>query len=88
MDRNTSVTTYSRQHLVVNEEINNSGSSEIKQNYTNSNNDDTKITKKEWITVLILCFVNLINYMDRMTVSGKYQCSIIIIILKNISFNV
>lgn len=29
------------------------------------------ITFKEWSTVIILCFVNLINYMDRYTVAGK-----------------
>ncbi|KAF7987365.1 hypothetical protein HCN44_003127 [Aphidius gifuensis] len=74
MDRSTSVTTYSQQHLVVNEEINNSGSSDVKQSNSsinnNNNNSNTKISKKEWITVLILCFINLINYMDRMTIAG------------------
>jgi hypothetical protein len=29
------------------------------------------ISRTEWITVAILCFVNLINYMDRFTVAGK-----------------
>ena len=27
---------------------------------------------KRWISVLILCFINLINYMDRYTIAGKY----------------
>lgn len=26
---------------------------------------------KEWIIIFILCFVNLINYMDRFTLAGK-----------------
>ena len=29
------------------------------------------ITKKEWFTVGVLCFINLINYMDRFTIAGK-----------------
>ena len=34
-------------------------------------NRNRKMTKREWITVSILCFVNLINYMDRFTIAGK-----------------
>lgn len=29
------------------------------------------VTCQEWATVIILCYVNLINYMDRYTVAGK-----------------
>lgn len=29
-----------------------------------------KITKRQMATVVILCYVNLINYMDRFTVAG------------------
>lgn len=32
----------------------------------------SSITRTEWITVAILFFVNLINYMDRFTVAGKF----------------
>jgi len=32
----------------------------------------SKITKTQWLTVIILCYVNLINYMDRFTLAGKY----------------
>ncbi|KAL5289149.1 SPNS3 family protein [Megaselia abdita] len=28
------------------------------------------ITKMQWFTVIVLCFVNLINYMDRFTIAG------------------
>lgn len=27
----------------------------------------------DWITVSVLCFVNLINYMDRFTIAGMYS---------------
>lgn len=29
------------------------------------------ISPTEWFTVLVLCFVNLINYMDRFTIAGE-----------------
>lgn len=29
------------------------------------------ITLQEWFTVSVLCFVNLINYMDRFTIAGE-----------------
>lgn len=34
------------------------------------------ITKMQWFTVTVLCFVNLINYMDRFTIAGKFQISL------------
>lgn len=30
------------------------------------------VTFKEWIVIAILCFINLINYMDRFTLAGKF----------------
>ena len=30
-----------------------------------------RISTGQWITVIILCYVNLINYMDRFTIAGK-----------------
>jgi len=29
------------------------------------------VTRKQWIAVIVLCFINLINYMDRFTVAGN-----------------
>lgn len=29
------------------------------------------VTSKEWFTVAVLCFINLINYMDRFTIAGE-----------------
>lgn len=31
-----------------------------------------RITRSQWFTVGVLCFVNLINYMDRFTIAGTY----------------
>lgn len=31
----------------------------------------SSITLQEWFTVSVLCFVNLINYMDRFTIAGE-----------------
>ena len=33
------------------------------------------ITRRQWITVLVLFFVNLINYMDRLTIAGRIEIS-------------
>lgn len=30
------------------------------------------VTKSQWFTVAVLCFINLINYMDRFTIAGKF----------------
>lgn len=29
------------------------------------------VTKAQWLTVAVLCYVNLINYMDRFTMAGR-----------------
>ena len=31
------------------------------------------VTKWQWITVAVLVYVNLINYMDRLTLAGTYH---------------
>lgn len=33
----------------------------------------SSITCAEWFSVGVLCFVNLINYMDRFTIAGKLK---------------
>jgi len=35
--------------------------------------ESSSISKRQIITVAILCFVNLINYMDRFTIAGMYN---------------
>lgn len=32
----------------------------------------SSVTYSEWFAVGVLCFVNLINYMDRFTIAGKF----------------
>ena len=36
------------------------------------------VTPRQWITVSVLVYVNLINYMDRLTLAGKYSPSLTI----------
>lgn len=31
------------------------------------------VTRSQWFTIAILCYVNLINYMDRYTVAGEFN---------------
>lgn len=57
----------SQQYLVVNDDQETTGNSrQIKR----SESTERVITAREWATVLVLCFVNLINYMDRTTIAG------------------
>ncbi|EAT39875.1 AAEL008356-PA [Aedes aegypti] len=32
-----------------------------------------RVSRTAWFTVIVLCFVNLINYMDRFTIAGRWQ---------------
>jgi len=48
-----------------------SGSNHISSSAEDSVGHTPRVTAREWITVAILCFVNLINYMDRFTIAGK-----------------
>lgn len=38
------------------------------------------ISVGEWLTIIILCYVNLINYMDRFTIAGKATVYISVLI--------
>lgn len=69
--------TYSSQHLmspdtesVITEEDRKSlrrRSSEVEQTFST-------VTSSQWFTVGVLCFINLINYMDRFTIAGESHC--------------
>ncbi|CAD6240894.1 GSCOCG00008983001-RA-CDS [Cotesia congregata] len=59
----------SRQYLVVNEENSGSSNSVAKKSQTDKQ-ENKSVSMSEWVTVWILCFVNLINYMDRTTIAG------------------
>ena len=47
------------------------GSSEDSDVFCPKKKIATPITRTQWITVAILTFVNLINYMDRYTIAGQ-----------------
>ncbi|XP_012275292.1 protein spinster isoform X2 [Orussus abietinus] len=66
MDETRIPPTVSHQYLVVVDDQSNSVVRQIKR----SPSKERAVTKREWATVLVLCFVNLINYMDRFTVAG------------------
>lgn len=38
---------------------------------TVSSNSSGRVSRTAWFTVIVLCFVNLINYMDRFTIAGR-----------------
>ncbi|XP_063983786.1 protein spinster isoform X2 [Diachasmimorpha longicaudata] len=67
MENNGIPSNVSRQHLVVNDEPVDNVSGDGKPVETMENR---RISRQEWVTVAVLCFVNLINYMDRTTIAG------------------
>lgn len=54
-------------------EQNNSQAELVRESENNGEHErswrDVKL--HEWVSVSVLCYVNLINYMDRFTVAGK-----------------
>ncbi|XKL68536.1 hypothetical protein PGB90_004027 [Kerria lacca] len=71
--KNISPQVYVERVKEMNNESSNSTIAEIATSQSGLNNGDepsTKVTCMQWITVMILCFVNLINYMDRFTIAG------------------
>lgn len=44
-----------------------------RQLYGASSTLRARISPGEWFAMFVLCFVNLINYMDRFTIAGKYR---------------
>ena len=57
--------TYSSQQLMPSSE------SDSTEEVSRLANTRTSIGRSQWFTVGVLCFVNLINYMDRFTIAGK-----------------
>lgn len=49
----------------------------------NGNNGFRDVSSKEWFTVAVLCFINLINYMDRFTIAGKFNLLRIILMIQS-----
>lgn len=44
---------------------------ELKHQPSNAVKSPNYVSRAEWLTLVILTFVNLINYMDRYTIAGK-----------------
>lgn len=71
-------TTYSSQHLISgsSEDVGDKEQNVLPRQSINNQEDATQVTfmsvpKKHMFTVVVLCFINLINYMDRFTIAGK-----------------
>lgn len=60
--------TYSSQQLVSSDS---DSMARLRESETQPSSEEHRVGKREWITVAVLCFVNLINYMDRFTIAGK-----------------
>lgn len=66
----------SHQHLMNDDDVDSAVPPLTSSNLSDSSgakrtNVETGITKRQIVTVVILCYVNLINYMDRYTIAGK-----------------
>ena len=68
-------TNTSQQDLVDNSSSTNLDDNDINVRTSYDDNDNSNygfgdVTRSQWIIVIILCYVNLINYMDRYTIAG------------------
>ena len=57
---------------------NNASDESISQNNKSSKSPNF-VRRSEWISLAILTFVNLINYIDRYTIAGNVKCNIFFI---------
>ncbi|KAI9583606.1 hypothetical protein GQX74_005354 [Glossina fuscipes] len=74
-------TTYSSQQLMQSsdsESVGNGGDGRAAGGVDNEDNRNrgtplrlSHVSRSQWFTVIVLCFVNLINYMDRFTIAAK-----------------
>lgn len=72
MDQNTITPNTSNQQLVINGD-NESATALLNEKQGRKRDSLRDVTFIEFMTVGILCYVNLINYMDRFTLAGKLQ---------------
>ncbi|XP_050682138.1 protein spinster isoform X3 [Leptidea sinapis] len=68
MDQNSITPNTSNQQLVINGD--NDSATALLQERQGRRNTLREVSFKEYMTVGILCFINLINYMDRFTIAG------------------
>ncbi|CAF4917907.1 unnamed protein product [Pieris macdunnoughi] len=69
MDQSSITPNTSNQQLVINGD-NDSATALLQEKQARRRETLSDVTLKEFMTVGILCFVNLINYMDRFTIAG------------------
>lgn len=62
----------SQQYLMANDQMANQSSVEAQPPKKSTGPSLRAVTASEWTIVLVLCFVNLINYMDRFTIAGEF----------------
>ena len=67
--------THSSQHLMSPEVESVMTDEDRKSLRRRSENEQSirSVTSSQWFTVAVLCFINLINYMDRFTIAGEYS---------------
>lgn len=70
MDQSGITPNTSNQQLVVNSD-NDSATALLQEKQARRRDTLRDVTIQEFMTVGILCYVNLINYMDRFTLAGK-----------------
>lgn len=70
MDQSGITPNTSNQQLVINSD-NDSATALLQEKQSRRRETLRDVTFLEYMTVGILCFVNLINYMDRFTLAGK-----------------
>lgn len=72
MDQNGITPNTSNQQLVANSDSN-SATALLHEKQTRRRETLSDIPFIEFMSVGILCFINLINYMDRFTLAGKFE---------------
>ncbi|CAH2096252.1 unnamed protein product [Euphydryas editha] len=70
MDQSSITPNTSNQQLVINGD-NESATALLHEKQSRRQDNLSDVTFIEYMTVGVLCFVNLINYMDRFTLAGK-----------------
>lgn len=77
MDQSGITPNTSNQQLVINSD-NESATALLQEKQGRRREQLSEVTLVEFMTVGVLCFVNLINYMDRFTLAGKFDELILI----------
>lgn len=69
VDEGTAISSTKSNYCIVTTNQNDSRETHVKATMPS---ELRSISRSDWITVAILCFINLINYMDRFTIAGEF----------------